>query len=109
MLMAVASMVSFMSIDVAGHYLDDNVTCFLNVSVSPRGLAGDQLPVSSYLLTLPFLLGTLADVFTNIAGEFLFSTSLASLDFYPATHSTHLCTHCVYTDHCEGKRYAHRH
>ncbi|KAL5464117.1 hypothetical protein EMCRGX_G033084 [Ephydatia muelleri] len=67
MLMAVASMVSFMSIDVAGHYLDDNVTCFLNVSVSPRGLAGDQLPVSSYLLTLPFLLGTLADVFTNIA------------------------------------------
>ena len=71
MFMGVASMVSFMSIDLAGHYLDNNATCFLNDSVVPKGTtAGGQLPVSSYLLTLPFLLGTLADIFTYIAGEY---------------------------------------
>jgi hypothetical protein len=65
MLMAIASMVSFMSIDLYGHYqMENNATCFLGTNVS----LGSLQSVSSYSLAAPYLLGTLADIFTYIAG-----------------------------------------
>lgn len=71
MLMSVASMASFMSIDLSGHYLAENATCFLTNNLTSDGHShlpvSSYLPVSGYWLTAPFLLGTLADVFIYTA------------------------------------------